>query len=147
MDCCIGSSASPLPLSVFPSKYFELLASNTIKSETRKKFNNLLGINLVKYSSKFLHILKISRSYSHTDIYIRWLQGFLFIYITYLKCKTEENCLKNFEWHSLATNTYNWKKSCVFLLKQSFLAIQNRIFKPLSWKLTSFLLPVQRWKH
>ena len=39
--------------------YFELLASNTIKNETRKKFKKLLKINLVKYSSKFLaHIKK-----------------------------------------------------------------------------------------
>ena len=39
--------------------YFELLASNTIKNETRKKFKKLLEINLVKYSSKFLaHIKK-----------------------------------------------------------------------------------------
>ena len=34
--------------------HFELLASNTIKNETSKKFKNLLGINLVKYSAKFL---------------------------------------------------------------------------------------------
>ena len=33
--------------------------SNTIKNETKKKFKNLLGINLAKYSSKFLaHIKK-----------------------------------------------------------------------------------------
>ena len=42
-------------------KYFlhsELLASNTIKKETRKTFKNLLGINLVKYSTKFLARIK-----------------------------------------------------------------------------------------
>ena len=39
--------------------HFELLVDNTIKNETRKKFTNLLGISLVKYSSKFLaHIKK-----------------------------------------------------------------------------------------
>ena len=35
------------------------MASNTIKNETMQIFKNLLGINLVKYSSKFLtHIKK-----------------------------------------------------------------------------------------
>ena len=39
--------------------HFELLASNTMKNETRKNFKNLLRIRLVKYSSKFLaHIKK-----------------------------------------------------------------------------------------
>ena len=39
--------------------HFKLLASNTIKNETKEKFKNLLRINLVKYSSKFLaHIKK-----------------------------------------------------------------------------------------
>ena len=38
--------------------HFELLVSNTIKNETRKKFKNLLGTNLVKYSSKFLAHIK-----------------------------------------------------------------------------------------
>ena len=37
---------------------FELLASNTIKNETRKQFKNLLGINFVNYSSKFLAYIK-----------------------------------------------------------------------------------------
>ena len=41
--------------------HFEFLASNTTKNETKDKFKNLLGINLVKYSSKFLaHIKKHS---------------------------------------------------------------------------------------
>ena len=40
--------------------HFEILASNTIKNETKEKFKNLLGIILVKYSSKFLvHIKNI----------------------------------------------------------------------------------------
>ena len=34
--------------------YFKLLASNTVKSQTEEKINNLLGINFAKYSSKFL---------------------------------------------------------------------------------------------
>ena len=39
--------------------HFKLLASNTIKDKTKEKFKNLLGINLTKYSSKFLaHIKK-----------------------------------------------------------------------------------------
>ena len=39
--------------------------SNTMKSETKEKFENLLEINLVKYSSKFLaHIKK--RYLGHT---------------------------------------------------------------------------------
>ena len=40
--------------------YFELLilASSTIKNETRKKLKNLLGINFVKYSYKFLEHIK-----------------------------------------------------------------------------------------
>ena len=39
--------------------HFELLASNAIKNQTGKKFKNLLGINLVKHSCKFLaHIKK-----------------------------------------------------------------------------------------
>ena len=39
--------------------HFELLASNAIKNQTGKKFKNSLGINLVKYSCKFLaHIKK-----------------------------------------------------------------------------------------
>ena len=29
-------------------RYFELLASNTIKNETKENFKNLLGINIVK---------------------------------------------------------------------------------------------------
>ena len=43
---------------------FEFLASNTIKDERRKKFKNLFGINLVKYSSKFLAHIK--RNLCHT---------------------------------------------------------------------------------
>ena len=40
--------------------HFKLLASNTVKNETKETFKNLLGINLVKYSSKFLvHIKNI----------------------------------------------------------------------------------------
>ena len=41
--------------------------SNTMKKETKEKFENLLEINLVKYSSKFLtHIKKkIFRLYRH----------------------------------------------------------------------------------
>ena len=38
--------------------HFELLASNTIKNETGKKFKNLLGINLAKYSFEFLAHIK-----------------------------------------------------------------------------------------
>ena len=34
--------------------HFELLASNTIKNETGKKFTSLLEINLVNYSSAFV---------------------------------------------------------------------------------------------
>ena len=35
------------------------MAGNTIKNEAMKKFKNLLGMNLVKYSSKYLgHIKK-----------------------------------------------------------------------------------------
>ena len=40
--------------------HFEILASNTMKNETGKKFKCLLGINLVKYSSEFqAHIKNI----------------------------------------------------------------------------------------
>ena len=43
-------------------KYFfrmEFLVSNTIKSETEKKFKNLFGINSIKYLSEFLaHVKK-----------------------------------------------------------------------------------------
>ena len=38
--------------------HFELLTSNTIKNETKKKFKNLFGINLIKYSSEFLVHMK-----------------------------------------------------------------------------------------
>ena len=38
--------------------HFELLASNTMKNETGKKFKCLLGINLVKYLSEFLAHIK-----------------------------------------------------------------------------------------
>ena len=49
--------------------HFELLVSNTIKNETRKKFKNLLGTNLVKYSSKFLaHIKNIQVIQAHQQM-------------------------------------------------------------------------------
>ena len=40
--------------------------SNTMKSETKEKFENLLEINLVKYSSKFLAHIKKKRYLGHT---------------------------------------------------------------------------------
>ena len=49
--------------------FFELLASNTIKNETKEKFKNLLGINLVKYSSKFLAHRKNLVIQSHQEMF------------------------------------------------------------------------------
>ena len=34
--------------------YFKLFGSNTMKNKTGKKFKNLFGINLIKFSSEFL---------------------------------------------------------------------------------------------
>ena len=50
--------------------HFELLASNTMKNETGEKFRNILGINLVKYSSEFLaHIKNIYVIQAHQQVF------------------------------------------------------------------------------
>ena len=46
--------------------HFEPSTSNTIKNDTRKKFKNLLKMNLVKYSSKFLAHVKERLGYTGT---------------------------------------------------------------------------------
>ena len=56
--------------------YFERLTSNAIKNETEKNYNSLLGINLVKYSSKFLaHLSQTGTSTSVQNNCIK-LSGF-----------------------------------------------------------------------
>ena len=47
--------------------HFELLTSNTITNETREKFKNILGMNLLKYSFKFLADTKYIYSYWPTN--------------------------------------------------------------------------------
>ena len=48
------------------NEFLLIFPSFTIKNETKKKFKNLLGINLVKYSSKFLYKETLN-SYRHAN--------------------------------------------------------------------------------
>ena len=47
--------------------HFELLASNNITNETGEKSKNILGMNLLKYSFKFLAHTKYIYSYWPTN--------------------------------------------------------------------------------
>ena len=56
--------------------YFERLTNNAIKNETEKNYKSLLGINLVKYTSKFLaHLSQTGTSTSVQNNCIK-LSGF-----------------------------------------------------------------------